>query len=250
MDVCRSTACRRRWRSATKDEAFVLILEQLQAAVGPRLADPRIPDRVVSAYAETLRKASVLYHYDVRAPGGTTAPVVAEPQEKTRYWAFDHLIASSSQRKQRQTSDIAIRAIVVAATGGDTATLLKRRQAARSNAILTVSASNLRARASLTNLFSVREEEILYVLRHLVTMTLWEGVFLFQMATANLQPHWPRRLRRRPGHLFAYYPLLLELAFVPAHLPAMWILPSEHVRLFAGVEPRVNGERGGGETGR
>ncbi|WOO78809.1 Protein MON2 [Vanrija pseudolonga] len=216
-----------------EDEAFVLpILEQLQAAVGPRLADPRIPDRVVSAYAETLRKASVLYHYDVRAPGGTTAPVVAEPQEKTRYWAFDHLIASSSQRGN---NDKRVTSLFVPS-------LLRRLEATLRHFL---SDAKLRGQMPFSR---VREEEILYVLRHLVTMTLWEG----SVPIPDGDGESPTALAKASAassraHLFAYYPLLLELAFVPAHLPAMWILPSEHVRLFAGVEPRVNGERGEGE---
>lgn len=33
------------------------------------------------------------------------------------------------------------------------------------------------------------------------------------------------------AHLFAYYPLLLRLAFVPS-APSMWVTPSEYYRLF------------------
>lgn len=84
--------------AASDDEEFVLpILDRIRAAISPRLADARVPGHVVSGYAETLRKASVLYHYDVRANGGTTAPVVPESYEATRYWAFDQLVASASK---------------------------------------------------------------------------------------------------------------------------------------------------------
>jgi hypothetical protein len=33
------------------------------------------------------------------------------------------------------------------------------------------------------------------------------------------------------AHLFAYYPLLLQLAFVPS-APSMWVTPPEYYRLF------------------
>lgn len=84
--------------AAADDEAFVLpILQRIRDAVAPYLRDPRVPGHIVSAHAETLRKASVMYHYDVRAPGGTTAPVVPEAKEATRYWALEQLIASAGR---------------------------------------------------------------------------------------------------------------------------------------------------------
>lgn len=72
----------------------------------------------------------------------------------------------------------------------------------------------------------VREDEILYVLRHLVTLRLWPDA-----ANGSLTPT-TRAAASPRAHLFRYYPILLELAFVPAHLPSMWILPSEHRLLF------------------
>lgn len=74
---------------------------------------------------------------------------------------------------------------------------------------------------------SVREEELLFVLRHLVTMTLWPGSIKSddQGAVASALSASPR------AHLLRYYPLLLELAFVD-RVPSMWILPSEHAQLF------------------
>jgi hypothetical protein len=88
------------------DEAFVIpILDQIRSAVHAGLHDARVPDHVVAQHAETLRRASGLYHYDVRAAGGTTAPVVAENREATRYWALNQLIVCSSKGKTNSESD-------------------------------------------------------------------------------------------------------------------------------------------------
>lgn len=84
--------------TAEEDESFVLaFLKRVQAAISPRLTTERIPDheRIIGRYASTLRKASTLYHYDVNADGGTTAPAITESSEAMRFWAFDLLLASS-----------------------------------------------------------------------------------------------------------------------------------------------------------
>lgn len=33
--------------------------------------------------------------------------------------------------------------------------------------------------------------------------------------------------------LFSFYPLLLEIAFLPGHAPSMWMFPDEHAKLYA-----------------
>jgi hypothetical protein len=82
--------------SATEeDEAFVLLqLEAFKSAVNPRLADTTVPENIIVQYADILRKASKVYHYEVEFHGGTTAPAIPEPSEAMRYWAFDLLIHS------------------------------------------------------------------------------------------------------------------------------------------------------------
>lgn len=82
----------------------------------------------------------------------------------------------------------------------------------------------------------VREDEILYVMRHLVTLRLWpEGSSGNHEVNGTRTPLSAAKTSPR-AHLFRSYPLLLELAFVPAHLPSMWILPSEHRVLFGDGE--------------
>jgi hypothetical protein len=81
--------------SAEDDEAFVLpLLNRFHAAISPRLST--IPNVLVPTYTETLRKASVLYRYDVSYAGGTTAPAIPERSEGMKYWAFDALIMEVS----------------------------------------------------------------------------------------------------------------------------------------------------------
>lgn len=90
----------------------------------------------------------------------------------------------------------------------------------------------------------VREDEILYVMRHLVTLRLWpEDGSAGQEANGTRTPLSGGKTSPR-AHLFRSYPLLLELAFVPAHLPSMWILPSEHRVLFCDDERRERDAEG------
>lgn len=90
---------------------------------------------------------------------------------------------------------------------------------------------------SYTNLTRVREEELLYVLRHLVTMTLWPGT----IPGSDQSPLATALVTSPRAHLFRYYPLLLELSFVP-RAPSMWILPSEHAQLFGKAGSREEAE--------
>lgn len=98
------------------DENFVLaILMGMKASILPYLGNDRVSERIRNQFAEILRKGSLLYRYDVRNQGGTTAPVIPENQEKTRYWAFDLLIDLSRKSdksvdkvKEKETEDVTI----------------------------------------------------------------------------------------------------------------------------------------------
>lgn len=86
------------------DEEFVLpLLDDMRGAVFARLRDPRLKPAVVERFAETLRRASLLYHYDVEAGGGTTAPAVNDEGEGVRYWAFDQLVAGGKREQSERT---------------------------------------------------------------------------------------------------------------------------------------------------
>lgn len=196
-----------------EDETFVLsILAKMRAAVTGRMGDERVPPRIIEGFAETLSKASQLYHYDVGATGGTTAPVVPEAQEEMRYWAFDELIAHASG-----TEDVKLAGLFAPA-------VLKRFQTTLQRFL-----GDVKVRGQMP--FSrVREDELLYVLRHLITITINPGPVekaASGTAMAKACGASPR------AHLFRHYKLLLELAFVPVQLPSTWMLPSEQARLFS-----------------
>lgn len=90
----------------------------------------------------------------------------------------------------------------------------------------------------------VREDELLYVLTHLVTMSVWGASERSAVAADNepeangasdaygsATPLQAAAAKSPRAHLFAYYPLLLQLAFVPS-APSMWVTPGEYYRLF------------------
>jgi len=214
-----------------EDESFVLgILNHFKLAMSSRIPDPRIPDRLIHQYAEILRRASMLYRYDVRAEGGTTAPVINEASEDTRYWAFDLLMASVAARRKAESTrrDVAkdgaewrrVAKLVLPAVVRRIDEALKR----------FVDDAKLRGQMPLGR---ARDDELLYILRHLATMTMYEGT----MASAgNVPVVLEGAYRTSPrAHLFHFYPLLLQISFLRGCIPSMWIFPSEHARLFASI---------------
>lgn len=77
-----------------EDEAFVMpLLGRLEAAIMPRIGDDAVPERIRTRLAELLRKASVLYHTDGLAEGGTLAPAIPAVDEQLRMWALNWLIS-------------------------------------------------------------------------------------------------------------------------------------------------------------
>lgn len=65
----------------------------------------------------------------------------------------------------------------------------------------------------------MRQEEVLFVLRQLATLTVPPSKL--DLAAAS-----PR------AHLFRFYPLLLDISFLEHVVPTMWVLPAEYARLF------------------
>ena len=82
---------------------------------------------------------------------------------------------------------------------------------------------------------SVRDEELLYILGHLIKIrvhpdTVSQGENKEESALVKAIQSSPRAL------LFKFYPLLLELAFLSATSPRMWLLPSEHNFLYGSAD--------------
>ncbi|OCF58554.1 hypothetical protein L486_04587 [Kwoniella mangroviensis CBS 10435] len=208
------------------DETFVIAhLVHLRSVILPRLGDPRIPDRIIVQLSEALRKASVLYHYDVRVNGGTTAPGIPETQEELRYWSLDLLVSLSTKREVDAEQQKRVAVLAVPA-------LMKRFRES-----LTRWLDDRKLRGNLP-FGRIREEEILFVLRHLATMRVYEGSLKSDnQASETLSAIYKTSPR---SHLFHLYPLLLQFSFL-SHTPSMWIFPSEHSQLF-GLSPRESQE--------
>ncbi|WWD20641.1 hypothetical protein CI109_105117 [Kwoniella shandongensis] len=207
-----------------EDETFVIDhLTQITYAVLPRLGDTRIPDRINIQFSEVLRKASRIYHYDVRLSvggGGTTAPGIPEHQEGLRYWALDLLVTAATKgepgengsEKERRVAGLTIPA------------LMKRFEEPMERFL-----DDKRLRGQLP-LGRAREEEVLYILRHLATMRVWEGSMSSTKPGSDTLAAVYKTSSR--SHLFHFYPLLLEFSFIQNQMPSMWIFPSEQAKLF------------------
>ncbi|WVW80931.1 hypothetical protein I302_102922 [Kwoniella bestiolae CBS 10118] len=202
---------------SSDDETFVIFyLNHLRSIILPRLGVPRIPNHTVVQLSEALRKASILYHYDVRVNGGTTAPGIPESQEELRYWALELLVSLSTKKENDEAKQRRVAGLVVPA--------LMKRFGESLNRWL----EDKKLRGNLP-FGRVREEEILFVLRHLATMQVYEGsMTVDHEGSKTLSAIYKTSTR---SHLFHFYKMLLQFSFLP-HTPSMWIFPSEHSLLF------------------
>ncbi|WWC92223.1 uncharacterized protein L201_007177 [Kwoniella dendrophila CBS 6074] len=211
---------------SAEDETFVIAhLTHLRSVILPKLGDTRIPDRIITQLSESLRKASILYHYDVRTNGGTTAVGIPESQEELRYWALELLVSLSTKKagdededKDRKVAELSISALMK--RFGD---VLKR----------WLDDQKLRGNLPFGR---VREEEVLFALRHLATIQIWQD----SLTTENKGSETLAGIYRTSSraHLFHFYPLLLQFSFLP-NTPSMWIFPSEHAHLFGLPLPNI-----------
>lgn len=159
-----------------EDDSFILpILDGFREAIVPRLGDSRVPDRILASFGETLRKGSKLYDRDARS-GGSLAPIVEDSRERMGYWAFGLLIVCAL----RHGPDF--EGAADAANGNSAEERAERKIAAativplmiRIEATLRIVLDDaaLRGRVPFGR---TREDELLYILRHLATMRVWPG---------------------------------------------------------------------------
>ena len=230
-------------------------LEKMKSAITPRLAT-RLPQHLVVRYADVLRRASRLYHFDVsRVNGGTTAPSIPDHMESLRYWSFDLLWAgvstsaaksaqSSSEAMMTRTGQPAVASIILPAlldrVGGTLTQYLNdaalRGQRPLGQYVDHIAISRVKL---MTN--RVREDELLYILRNLVTLRMIPGTMKqSEYSESSTKPTF--RLSPR-AHLFQFYTILLRLSFLRSPLPSMWMFPSEHAQLFDSKEQSEGSER-------
>ncbi|ODN82823.1 hypothetical protein L202_01090 [Cryptococcus amylolentus CBS 6039] len=206
---------------ASDDETFVVDhLTRMRDIVIPRLGHSFVPDRVISHFADVLSRASHLYQYDVRVSGGTTAPALPTTQEELRYWAFDLLVTLSVQGAEKE-QDIQGRQRIAKLT---LPSLLNR-----FNVSIRRFLEDTKIRGNLP-LGRARGDELLYVLRHLATTKVWKGSAVDSAHVATKLALVYEDSSR--AHLFQFYASLLELSSNVDHTPSIWLLPSEHARLF------------------
>ncbi|WVQ70582.1 hypothetical protein IAR50_000101 [Cryptococcus sp. DSM 104548] len=207
---------------SSDDETFAIDhLSRMRDTVVPRLGHSLVPDGVISHFAEVLSKASRLYQYDVRVSGGTTAPAIPSTQEDLRYWAFDLLVALSARRDEVEEQDTkGLRRIAKLALPS----LLTRFDASIHRFL-----EDRDIRGNLP-LGRAREDELLYVLRHLAITKVWEGsVVDSAQASSKIALIYKDSPR---AHLLRFYAPLLKLSSNVDNTPSLWLLPSEHARLF------------------
>ncbi|OXM81823.1 hypothetical protein C364_00796 [Cryptococcus neoformans Bt63] len=208
--------------ASSDDESFVIEhLTRLRTAVVPRLGNARVPDRVISQLSEILSKSSKLHHYDVRSNGGTTAPGIATTQEALRYWAFDLLVLLATKRDKiedtgykgdKRVSQLALPSLIN-----------------RFEESMRRFKDDKRLRRGLP-LGRAREDELLYILRHLATTKIWEGSLAPTGQASELLTAVYEKCPR--SHLLPFYPLLLDLSFAQDHMPSLWVTLSERSELL------------------
>ncbi|KAL7422319.1 Endocytosis and vacuole integrity protein [Cryptotrichosporon argae] len=220
------------------DEAFSRpILERLDAVIRPRLCAAHVPDRIITAYAETLRRASVLYTHVTRA--GSTAGEVEAGLEGTRYWALEALVACAARTSTRTTVAGEADSAEADVDGAPDrlAKAASKAVAARFEAALGAFVQDAKVQGQLP-FTRVREDEVLYILRRLATVRLAPGsleAVKISPGLAELYAHTTHPL------LFRLYPLLVAVAFVEPS-PTTWLAASEYQALFAAAPSPTGGD--------
>ncbi|ADV19956.1 hypothetical protein I305_00461 [Cryptococcus gattii E566] len=211
------------------DESFVIgHLTRLRTAVISRLGDTRVPDRVISQLSEVLSKSSKLYHYDVKSNGGTTAPGIATTQEALRYWAFDLLVLLATKgdkvedtgyKGDKRVSQLALPSLVN-----------------RFEESMRRFKEDKKLRRGLP-LGRARDDELLYILKHLATTKIWEGSLAPTGQASELLKAVYEKCPR--SHLLQFYPLLLDLSFAQDYMPSLWVTLSEQAELLGTSVPEL-----------
>lgn len=178
-------------RQTPEDERFVLdTLTEWKSTFIPILVDSHLPDTSIEKLAEILGKGSILYRYDVDSRDGTTATAIAGPSEDMAYWAFDLLVSvassSSSQDRSRSTQagvdgkkrEADVGGLVRPALMGRFEETLRRfvqDVKLRGRLPLERSVPNFwdgcASSGKIADFCRVRQDEVLYVLRQLVTLS-------------------------------------------------------------------------------
>ncbi|CDO76858.1 hypothetical protein BN946_scf185033.g55 [Trametes cinnabarina] len=248
------------------EENFDLALvASLEIDVVPYLGDSSVPDYIISQLARVLQQGSQLRVTDDDLPPspssmpdvtkdmveamedrfpknvdkpakfgdgsigmGTTAPGRFLPRERFSYWCFDLLFLICSDTSQDQIpSRKRIAALSIPS-------LLER---CRKTLVGYVADEALRGNLPFPR---AREEELLYVLRKLLSLRLWQGTLWAALSDSPSsyctrlpdldQSLSPSELiadtvkRSTKAHLFHFYPILCEIVSIPRKTPTAWVM--------------------------
>ncbi|KAI8977746.1 hypothetical protein BD414DRAFT_154340 [Trametes punicea] len=246
------------------EENFDLsLVASLEIDVVPYLGDSSVPDYIVSQLARVLQKGSRLRIVDDDLPPspsslpdisknnvtldqssrdvekierfgdgyigmGTTAPGRFLPRERFSYWCFDLLFLICSDTSQDQ---IPSRKRVAALS---IPSLLER---CRMTLVSFVADESLRGNLPFPR---AREEELLYVLRKLLSLRIWPGTLWAALSDSPStyciqQPELDQSVspseliaeavkRSTKAHLFHFYPVLCEIVSIPRRTPTAWVM--------------------------
>ncbi|KAL7278295.1 hypothetical protein ACG7TL_008271 [Trametes sanguinea] len=265
------------------EENFDLsLVASLEIDVVPYLGDPSIPDYIISQLARVLQQGSRLRVTDDDLPPspsslpdvpkntrkatedqfsedfgkptrfgdgaigmGTTAPGRFLPRERFSYWCFDLLFLICSNTSQDQIpSRKRIAALSIPS-------LLER---CRMTLVSYVADEALRGNLPFPR---AREEELLYVLRKLLSLSLWPGTLWAALSDSPSsyctqlpdldQSLSPSELiadavkRSTKAHLFHFYPILCEIVSIPRKTPSAWVM-SAAPRSIAGTSEATSAD--------
>ncbi|KAJ3003143.1 hypothetical protein NUW54_g5457 [Trametes sanguinea] len=264
------------------EENFDLsLVASLEIDVVPYLGDPSVPDYIISQLARVLQQGSRLRVTDDDLPPspsslpdskdthratedqsssdlgkparfgdasigmGTTAPGRFLPRERFSYWCFDLLFLICSDTSQDQIpSRKRIAALSIPS-------LLER---CRMTLVSYVADEALRGNLPFPR---AREEELLYVLRKLLSLSLWPGTLWAALSDSPSsyctqlpdldQSLPPSELiadavkRSTKAHLFHFYPILCEIVSIPRKTPSAWVM-SAAPRTAAGTSEATSAD--------
>ncbi|KAH6905130.1 hypothetical protein BKA70DRAFT_1293490 [Coprinopsis sp. MPI-PUGE-AT-0042] len=241
------------------EEKFDLsLIASLEIDVVPHIGDARVPDEVASQLSKILKQGSLLFdsrgevierpstasshksdtsdstrvELDVHAAVGTTSIGPLLPRERFSYWSFDLLFlicSNSSQDHEQSRRRLAALSLP---------TLLGRCQSVLASYVADAS---IRGNLPFPR---AREEELIYILRKLLSIRLWPGSMWAALsdspsANVSVQPSAselglssPSDLisdsvkRSTIAHLFHFYTLLSEIASSPSRTPTVWMSKS------------------------
>ncbi|TDL18222.1 hypothetical protein BD410DRAFT_900985 [Rickenella mellea] len=231
------------------EENFDLsLVASLEVDVVPLLGDPRVPDYLIMHLAKFLHQGSCIYDLSANGRGpfspgqahvkdseevvqteefiGSTANGQLLPRERFSYWCFDLLfLICSDAAKDQENHRRRVAALSLPS-------LLQR---CRTTLLSYVADEAVRGNYPFPR---AREEEVVYVLRKLLTLRLWTGSLWAALSEspskhATEQPLTDLSLtqssiisdatkRSDRAHLLHFYPVLCQIAALPRTTPTAW----------------------------